>query len=78
MNRDIFKQIRLLRAPSNLALSVFRDGASTTSMGSLCQGFTTLTVKNFFLVSSLNLPSFNLKPLPFVLKSRYINKVVRR
>ncbi|KAK4818643.1 hypothetical protein QYF61_016614 [Mycteria americana] len=43
MGRDIFHQIRLLRAPSNLALNVSRDGASTTSLGDLLQGFTTLT-----------------------------------
>ncbi|KAK4830182.1 hypothetical protein QYF61_008973 [Mycteria americana] len=37
MSRDIFNEIRLLRAPSNLTLNVSRDGASTTSLGSLCQ-----------------------------------------
>jgi len=33
VSRDIFNWIRLLRAPSNLALNVSRDGASTTSLG---------------------------------------------
>ncbi|NXR03058.1 PTPRT phosphatase, partial [Sagittarius serpentarius] len=37
MNRDIFNWSRLLRAPSNLTLNVSRDGASTTSLGNLCQ-----------------------------------------
>jgi len=57
MSRDIFNQTRLLRAPSNLALNVSRDGAATTSLGNLGQGFTTLTVMNFFLKASLNLSS---------------------
>ncbi|KAK4832092.1 hypothetical protein QYF61_020707 [Mycteria americana] len=56
--------IRLLKAPSNLALNTSRDGAATTSLGNLFQGLTTLIVKNFFLISNLNLPSCSLKPLP--------------
>ena len=35
-------QIRLLRAPSSLALSISRDGTSTASLGNLCQGLTSL------------------------------------
>ena len=42
MSRDIFNQIRLIRALSNLALNVSRDGASTTSLGNLVQCFTAL------------------------------------
>jgi len=57
MSRDIFHQPRLLRAPSNLALSVSRVGASTTSLGNLCQCFTTLVVKKFFLISILSKPT---------------------
>ena len=34
-SRDIFNYIRLLRAPSNLAFNISRDGASTTSLGNL-------------------------------------------
>jgi len=49
--------IRLPRASSSLALKVSRDGASTTSLGNLCQCITTLTVKDFFFTSNLNLPS---------------------
>ena len=67
VSRDIFNQIRLLGVPSNLTWNVCRDGASTTSLGNLCQGFTTLIVKKLFLISSLNLPFFILKPLPLVL-----------
>lgn len=36
-------------------LNTSRDGASTSSLGSLC--LTTLMEKNFFLISNLNLPS---------------------
>lgn len=52
---------------SSLALKASRDGASTTYVGNLSQGFTTLWVKNLLLISSLNLPSLSLKPLPLVL-----------
>jgi len=34
--------IRLPRAPYNLVLNASRDGASTTSLGNLCQCHTTL------------------------------------
>ena len=74
MSRDIFNQTRLLRAPSNLAWNVSRDGASTTSLGNLCQCLTTLTVKNFFLISSLHLPSFSLKPFLLVLAQQALLK----
>ena len=45
------------RAPSRLTLNVFKDGASTTSLGKLCQHLATLTVKHLYLIS-------NLIPLP--------------
>jgi len=48
-------------------LNTYREGAATASLGNLCQCFTTLTVKNFFLISNLNLPSFILQPFPLVL-----------
>ena len=67
MGRDIFNRIRVLRAPSNLAWNGSRDGASPTALGNLGQPLTTLTVKNFFLTSRLDLPSFSLKPPPLVL-----------
>ncbi|KAK4832076.1 hypothetical protein QYF61_020632 [Mycteria americana] len=69
-----FQGLDLLQAPSNLTLNVARDGASTTSLGNLFQCFTTLIVKNFFLISSLNLPSFSLKPLPLVLSQQVLLK----
>jgi len=49
------------------ALNAAREVASTTSVGSLFQCLTTLRVRNVFLIANLNLPSFNLKPLPLVL-----------
>ncbi|NXW03176.1 LTN1 ligase, partial [Fregetta grallaria] len=55
-----------VKAPSSLTLNVPRDGASTASLGNMFQCFTTLIVKKIFLISSLNLPSFSLKPLPLV------------
>ena len=57
IGRDTSLQIGLLTAPSSLALNASREGTSTTSLGNLFQGLTTLTVKNCFLTSSLNLPS---------------------
>jgi len=67
MSRDIFHQPRLLRAPSNLALSTAREGAATASLGNLGRCFTTLMGKNFFLISHLNLPSFSLELFLLVL-----------
>ena len=55
-------QTRLPRATSSLALNASRDGASTPSLGNLFQCVITLTVKNFFLLSNLNLPCLSLKP----------------
>jgi len=68
MGRDPFHQPRLLKAPSNLALNPAREGEATASLGNLGQGLTTLRVKNFFLMSSLNLRSFSLKPCPLAVK----------
>jgi len=48
-------------------LNAAREGAATASLGSLRQGLTNLTAKNFLLKSNLGLPSFSLKPLPLVL-----------
>jgi len=44
------------------ALNVSRDGASTTSLGNLFQCVTTLCVKNFLLISNLDLPCLSFKP----------------
>ena len=42
-------------------------GASTASLGNLFQCVTTLCVKNFLLISNLNLPCLSLKPFPLAL-----------
>ena len=49
MSRDIFKETRLLTAPSNLTWNVSRDGASTTSLGNLYQCLTIPNSKEFLL-----------------------------
>jgi len=48
-------QDQIAQASSNLALTVFSNGASTTSPGNLCQCLITLWEKNFPLTSHLNL-----------------------
>jgi len=63
MGTDPFHQPRLLKAPSNLALDTAREGAATASLGNLCQGLTTLRVKNFFLIARLNLTLFQLEAI---------------
>lgn len=62
MCRDMFHQTSLLKAISNQALSIARVGAST-SLGNLFQCPTIITTKNFFLISYIKLPSFNLYPV---------------
>ena len=54
-------------AMSTLLLNTSRDGDSTTSLGSPFQCPTTHPGKKYFLISSLNLPWCNLRPLPLVL-----------
>ena len=56
-------QITLLRVLPRLTLKVSRDGESITSPGNLFQCLTTLIVKDFFLLSNLNLPSLSLKKI---------------
>ena len=46
--------------------------ASTTSLGNLFQCLNTFTVKDFFLISNLNLPSLSLKPFPLVLPQQIL------
>ena len=60
------------QSPSSLTLQVSKNRASTTSLGNLCQCFTTLTVKRFCLMSSLNLSSFSLKLFPLVLSQQML------
>jgi len=67
MGRDTFHWTRLLKAPSNVALNTSREGAAITALGNLFQTLTSLTVKDFFLIFGLKIPSLSLKPLPLVL-----------
>jgi len=51
-------------ATSTCFLNTSRDGDSTTSLGSLFQCLTTLSVQKISLISNLYLPWCNLRPLP--------------
>jgi len=73
---DIFHKTRLLKAQSNLTLNTANHGASTNSLGNLFQCLTILTVKKFFLMSNLDLLSFSLKLLPFVLPLQTLVKSI--
>jgi len=55
---------RLHRTSSRWVLSISREGDSTSPLGSLVQGSTTLRGKKFFLVFSWNCPCFHLCLLP--------------
>ena len=57
----------MLRALSKCLLNTDRLRASTTSLGSLSQGLTTLSLKKCFLTSSLNLSWCSFEPFPHVL-----------
>ena len=61
------QQTRLPRATSSLAFNASSNRASTTSLSNLFQCMTTLWVKNFLLISNVNLPCLSLKPFPLVL-----------
>ena len=53
----------------------YLHGQSIHSLsGQLFQHLTTLLIKNIHLIANLNLPSFNLKPLPLVLLSSTLSK----
>lgn len=67
VGREIFHLTGLLRASSNLTLSTPMYWASTTSLSNVFNCLSTLMVKNFFLIPSLILTSFNLKPSPLIL-----------
>lgn len=60
----------LLKVQSKSTSNVSRNGASAAALLPMFQCFNTLIVNNFFLVSSLNLPSFSYRRLPLVLLLR--------
>lgn len=64
-----------VRAPSVLALYIYRDGASTTPLENLPQCFNILIIKKpFFLIPNLYLSSLSFKPLPSVLLEQTLLK----
>ena len=65
---------QVLRALPSLTSGVSRDGASSTSLGNLCHCLTTFIVKNFVLMSNLNLHSFSLNPFPLILSPQTLLK----
>jgi len=68
MGRAALYQLRLPRAPSNLALSTSRDGASQFLWEAVPYR------ERISPVSSPNLPSFSLKPFPLILSlSAHVN-----
>jgi len=58
---------RLHRTLSRRVLNISREGDSTTSPGSLCQGSVTLRGKKFFLIFRRKFLCLNFCPLPLVL-----------
>ena len=66
---------QVVQSPVQPGLEHCQGGASTASLGNLCPCLITLTVKNSFLISNLNLPSFSLKPLPLVLSLHALVKI---
>jgi len=63
-----------LSTASKQLLNTFRDGDSTTSLGSLCHCLTTLDEKKFFLIHNPNLSWCNLRPFPLVLSTNYMGE----
>jgi len=69
MCRVTNQQTRLPRATSSLALNASRVWGIHSLLGQPVQCVTTLWVKNFLLISNLNLPCLSLKPFPLVLSN---------
>jgi len=69
VSRDIFNWIRLLRAPSNLAWNVSKDGTSPTSLGNLYQPVPGSV--DYFTLTDVAFSSFHV----YVLKLRRVNHV---
>lgn len=65
--RDIFHWMRLLKSLSSLTWNILVVGASIASLGNLLPCLATFIIKELFLMSSVNLPSFNLKTVFLVL-----------
>ena len=63
------------QSPVSLTLKVFRDGASTISLGNMFQCLTTIILKHFFLISNLDPFSFSLKAFPLALSQQALLKI---
>jgi len=61
---------QVLRAPSSLTMNVSSNEAPTTTVGTLFQCLTALSVKSFLLITNLNLLSFSQSPFPPALSHR--------
>jgi len=69
-HRGTHSSIRCSEPHPASTLGVCREVASTTSLVKTCQCLTTLIIKDFFLISGLNIPSFSLKPFLLVLSQQ--------
>ena len=63
MGRDIFYEVRLLKALSNVILIDSRVSASAASLGNVFQCLFTLTLKNFFSSVQTAFTHFHFKTL---------------
>lgn len=74
MDRDSFHYPSCFQDP-RLLLGHFQ-GAATASLSTLCQGLTTVTGKNFYIIPNLNLLFVSLKPLlPFLSLQALVNSL---
>lgn len=58
---------QVTQSSTQLGLEQLQERETMVSLGNLLQCLTTLTRKNFFLTTILNLPFFSLRPFPLVL-----------
>ncbi|NXN08972.1 TTC17 protein, partial [Indicator maculatus] len=70
LEQKLEAQHRLLKALYNLAWNTSREEASTASLDNLFQCLTTLTAKNFFLISTLDLFFSSFNPFPLILSQQ--------
>lgn len=66
IGRELSTVLWVAQSSTSLALSTFKDGASTISLENLFQ-VTILTMKNLFPMFKLNRPSLRVNPVPLLL-----------
>lgn len=76
-NATALKWAGMYSTLTNLTLSVCRDRTSATPPRNLVQCFTVLITEDFFLISSLNPPSFSPKPLLLATSYKHIINVLK-